>query len=433
MELLTAVNIYRPGRERGFTDDVNGALRCSHNRLPPLSQHVQNARAKYGVTRCLNKHDRGASSKKSFWSRFPFVKLKLFIFSFGILCPQAHSQMGPLPPMNLGKGVQLSGTLDNYYSWNMNAPVDHLNALHNFDAYNSSLRLNLVELGLTKDPDPIGFEIDGGAGDLYKLIDAGEPDSPLRNFLQMFVSYKFKALHALQVDFGKFQTSAGIESAETLSGWNYSRSLLFVYAQPNYHFGLRSDMPLGAHVKVGLQLVNGWNHTVDGNGWRTVAATSELTFKRWSLYQDYYYGPENTGGAFRPRGLYDVTFITNTTSDLKLDVNIDVGYQRTSAATATWRGLAVSLQWSPSARIGISPRYEWFYDVEGFTTGSPQQLQEVTLTGDYNLIRGLVARAEFRMDHADKGVFPRGVGMTPGQLQPTVLLSLIASFGSLGR
>jgi hypothetical protein len=62
--------------------------------------------------------------------------------------------------------------------------------------------------------------LDGGYGDLYKIIDSGEPDSPLRNVLQAFVSYKAKSLHNLQIDAGKFQTSAGVESAETISGWN---------------------------------------------------------------------------------------------------------------------------------------------------------------------------------------------------------------------
>lgn len=208
----------------------------------------------------------------------------------------------------LGAGVQLSGLLDTYYSWNDNHPGNDVNTYHNFDGYNSSLRLNVAEVGFSRDPDPIGFEVDAGLGDLYMLVNASEPDSPLRNFLQMYASYKIKPANDLQVDFGKFQTSAGIESAETLTGWNYSRSLLFVYAQPNYHFGLRSEVPCGAHVKAGLQWANGWNRVFDGNGFRTVAVTSELTSKKWDLYQDYYYGPENVDGALRPRDCMTLLF-----------------------------------------------------------------------------------------------------------------------------
>ncbi|MGB8480087.1 MAG: outer membrane beta-barrel protein [Acidobacteriaceae bacterium] len=344
-----------------------------------------------------------------------------------------NSELESLPPLNIRHGVQLSGLLDGYYSWNDNHPGNHVNVAHEFDGYNSTPRLNVAEAGLSRDPAPLGFEVDGGAGDLYKLVDADEPDSPLRNFLQMYASYKFKQVHDLDLDFGKFQTSAGIEAAETLSGWNYSRSLLFVYAQPNYHFGIRSEVPWGEHLKTGLQWVNGWNHVLGGNGWRTVAGTSELTFLKRSLYQDYYYGPEHVDGALRPRGLYDVTFLASVRPSLKVDVNVDAGYQRRSSSTATWHGIAGSLQWAPTARIAVSPRYEWFHDVEGFTSGTPQILQEVTLTAGYNLHRGLTARSEFRFDHSDNGFFPRGAAMVPTQQQPTLLLGLIASFGSLGR
>lgn len=116
-----------------------------------------------------------------------------------------------------------------------------------------------------------------------------------------------------------------------------------------------------------------------------------------------------------------------------MDVNVDAGYQRTPSGTDTWHGVAGSLQWTPTARVAISPRYEWFHDVEGFTTGTAQILQEGTLTGQYTLFRGLVARGEFRIDQSDEDVFPRGMTMVPGQQQVTGLLSLIGSFGSLGR
>ena len=52
-----------------------------------------------------------------------------------------------LPPLNLGAGVQLSGLLDTYYSLNDNHPGNDVNTYHNFDGYNSSLRLNVAEMG----------------------------------------------------------------------------------------------------------------------------------------------------------------------------------------------------------------------------------------------------------------------------------------------
>jgi hypothetical protein len=337
-----------------------------------------------------------------------------------------------LPPWKLGP-VELSGGLDIYYTWNNNRPSNEMNELYNFDAYTSHPRLNMVEFGVSVDPAPFGFEVDAGYGDLFRLVHSTEPDSPLRNVLQAFASYKVKSLHNLQVDAGKFQTSAGIESAETISGWNYSRSVLFVYAQPNYHVGLRSNLEFTKHLEVGLQLVNGWNRFLDGNEMKTVAVTSALKFDRWFLYQDYYYGPELVGSRFYPRGLYDTTLIATLWNNLKLDINVDAGYQRTQTVMDTWHGVAGSLEWTPYRHIAFSPRYEWFHDVEGCTTGTAQRVQEVTLTADYIIATGFVSRLEYRTDWSNQAVFQRGTDQRSSRDQSTFLVSFIANFGSLGR
>ena len=48
------------------------------------------------------------------------------------------------------------------------------------------------------------------------------------------------------MDFGKFVTSAGAEVIESKDNWNYSRSLLFAYAIPYWHFG-------AAHLDAGIE------------------------------------------------------------------------------------------------------------------------------------------------------------------------------------
>jgi hypothetical protein len=67
----------------------------------------------------------------------------------------------------------------------------------------------------------------------------------------------------LEVDFGEFVTAAGAEVIETNANWNYSRSLLFAWAIPYYHFGLRGAVPVGSHFTGGVQVVNGWNNIAD--------------------------------------------------------------------------------------------------------------------------------------------------------------------------
>ena len=56
----------------------------------------------------------------------------------------------------------------------------------------------------------------------------------------------------------RFTTSAGQEVIETMNNWSYSHGLLFSWAIPYYHFGLRTSMPFTKTWTAGFQLVNGW-------------------------------------------------------------------------------------------------------------------------------------------------------------------------------
>ena len=339
----------------------------------------------------------------------------------------------PVQPIKAGP-IDISGILDVFYSKNFNNPDSRENQLHNFDFYAQRPRLEMAEVGLSHDPAPLGFEVDFGFGDTYKVVESTEPDSPLKNMLQLTVSLKPASLHGVQIDFGKFQTSAGIESAETLSGWNYSRSILFVYAQPNYHFGLRSVVPLGKKVEVGLQVVNGWNRVLDGNGGKTVAITADYKTEKLSWYNDYYIGPEKIDGTQLRRTLFDTTVVASPLRWLSLDVNLDDGSQeRLAQHSSTWIGVAGSARIGLPRKFVLSPRGEWFSDPEGFTTGRAQTVHEFTLTGQKSLHKGVVARLEYRRDSSNQHFFDVGSQTAASTHQATFLVGLIGYFGSLGR
>ncbi len=70
---------------------------------------------------------------------------------------------------------------------------------------------------------------------------------------------------------------------ETNANWNYSRSLLFAWAIPYYHFGLRTTFPVGAHFTGGVQVVNGWNNIEDNNSGKTVGLTGAFTIHESDL------------------------------------------------------------------------------------------------------------------------------------------------------
>jgi hypothetical protein len=149
--------------------------------------------------------------------------------------------------------VEFSGLIDVYYNVNFNHPASRINQLRNFDVQANQFDLNMVKLALEHGADPVGFRLDLGVGRAFEVIHATEDTRGVfRNLEQAYFSYKPAKAGGVRLDFGKYVTSAGAEVIETNSNWNYSRSLLFTWATPYYHFGMRTSFPVHKNFIAGL-------------------------------------------------------------------------------------------------------------------------------------------------------------------------------------
>ena len=116
--------------------------------------------------------------------------------------------------------------------------------------------------------------------------------------------------HGTEIDFGQFVTSAGAEVIEANSNWNYSRSLLFAWAIPYYHMGIRTSTPITKEWTVGIQVVNAWNMLWGNNDFKNVGITSALTKTKYTWSVNYYVGPNNLGTTTTGvRNLVDTTLL----------------------------------------------------------------------------------------------------------------------------
>ena len=246
--------------------------------------------------------------------RIPAVAALFAAASFAQV-PQPEPQTSPAPPpasvWSLG-GIDFSGLIDGYYSLNFNHPASRNNNLRYFDAKANQFSLNMVILNAEHSADPIGFKLEtifGRAGDLFNAAEPGGLDV-YRNLLQAYISLKPARWKGVQLDFGKFVTSAGAEVTETHLNWNYSRGLLYANG-PFYHFGARVNAPLNKNLNVGYQLVNGWNNVEDNNSGKTQGVTAGVTTSKLNWFNNYYFGPEKPNTDRGWRHFYDTVVAIN--------------------------------------------------------------------------------------------------------------------------
>lgn len=333
--------------------------------------------------------------------------------------------------------TEISGFVDAYYGYNFNHPgVD--TQLRNFDTKSSQFSLNLAKVVLEKKPvaeSRLGFRTDLAIGPATEIVHASEPGGTdvFKHLQQAYLSYLAPAGKGLQIDVGKFVTQHGAEVIETKDNWNYSRSLLFALAIPYYHFGMRATYAFSDKFTLAGYLVNGWNNVVDNNTGKTVGiqATAKPTAKL-TVVGNYMGGPEQIGNNDDWRHLFDTTVTYAVNGKLSLMTNYDYGFDRIAGARVHWQGIAGYFRVQANKWLAFSPRFEWYDDHDGFTTGTPQMVKEFTITSEHKINNGLLTRFEYRKDFSDKNFFIKPFDRLV-KAQSTLSFGLVYAFSSKGE
>jgi hypothetical protein len=254
-----------------------------------------------------------------------------------------------------------------------------------------------------------------------------------------YASYLFKVGKGLQVDAGKFVTPAGAEVIESKDNWNYSRGLLFAWAIPYYHYGLRAKYTFNDKFALTGYVMNGWNAVIDNNSGKTIGVSAAWTpTKKFGFIENYIGGPEGANNNADWRHLSDTVITFNPTGKLSLMANIDYGrgdkvtpISGPPPVTAYWTGAAGYLKYALAPTVNAAFRYEYFEDHDGFATGTAQHFHEVTATLERTIASHLITRAEFRHDMSTQPVFQKGQGFDKSQ--NTLTGALILTFDTTGK
>ncbi len=333
--------------------------------------------------------------------------------------------------------TSLSGFVDMYYDYNFNQPASRANTLRSFDIDSNQFALNMVELVLDKAPDAqasrTGYHVALGYGQAMNAVNGSDPgglgfDQYLK---EAYFSYLAPMGKGLQFDFGKFVTPNGAEVIETKDNWNYSRGLLFSYAIPYYHFGLRTKYAFNDKYSLTGYLVNGWNNVVDNNTGKTYG----LSFgwnpnKKWGFTENFMAGPEQANNNSNWRQLWDTVATYTPNGKLSLMANYD--YARGDRVKGIinpvyWSGIAGYIRYTLNSKYNVAARYEYYDDHDGFTTGTAGHIHEFTGTLQRTIAGHFLTNLELRRDFSNNPIFTKGAA-TPVTAQTTATAGLVFTF-----
>jgi len=335
-------------------------------------------------------------------------------------------------------GIKIGGYIDTSYTYSGNKNVTFTDGSANrvFDREPNSFNFNMAELSIAMQPDEgLGGVVVLNAGtDANVTAAAGSGNIDNFDVQQAFVSYKAAGAHLM---FGKFATLIGAEVIESPDNLNFSRSILFGYAIPFTHTGVRLHYDINDMISAVVGVNNGWDNLTDNNKQKSVEAAISFTpsdmfslsVQGMSGFED---GANNGAGIVQQgnRSLIDVVATINATDQLSFVINADYGIQKKGTVTGTiakWWGVAGYGNYQFTDQWRLTVRGEYFDDRDGFRSGTAQKWKEVTTTLAFAATKHVELRGEYRHDWSDKRSFLKSNG-TIRKTQDTAALEAIYKF-----
>jgi hypothetical protein len=382
-----------------------------------------------------------------------------------------NSALGPRDRQTLDflRETTINIGLDGYYEYNFNAPVGRVNLLRTYDVLSNSFSLNQASVIFDHAPDVADGRRFGGRLDLQfgqaTATSQGNPQNEprpeiYRNIFQAYGTYIVPVGRGLDVDFGKWASSIGIEGNYTKDQMNYSRSFWFDYL-PFYHMGFRTSYPVNEHLALNYWLINGTNQVEPTNGFKDElfgwTATPNKTIS-WTM--NYYLGQEHPdrisvtatspipvqpGLSFAPiipapngrLNILDSYVSWQTTPKLTVALEGDYVIERLwrnsapgeSSAPRHIDGGAAYLKYQITPKFTVAGRGEYMSDRGGLFSGLTQALKEATATFDYNVADGFLMRYEWRRDISNQPSFLTDTQGLLSKHQSTATLGLLWWWG----
>lgn len=282
----------------------------------------------------------------------------------------------------------------------------------------------------------LGGEVDLSFGHDAEVLHSYDQKTAGFDVTQAYLAY---TAHNVTLQAGKFFTLAGAEYVRSALNDEYSRSILFGYAIPFTHTGVRLTYAPNAKVSYIAGENLGWDQFKKTSGDDTLEGgilftpSPEVTFSVQTYNGDEY----DTllpfvSSAVGRRILYDSVLTIKASETFTITGNYDnasqtnaplfdaAGRQALARGVARWGGFAAYLHYAITPKWIATLRGETFYDHGGYRTGIDQRWREGTLAAQYEPSSRMILRAEYRHDFSNQFIFAQANG------------SELSSLGTLG-
>lgn len=244
-------------------------------------------------------------------------------------------------------------------------------------------------------------------------------------YVQAFVGKGNKDGEGMDITFGKWVTPFGAEVIDAPANLLYSRGLLFNYAIPFTHTGVKANYTFSPQASAYAAVARGWDNFSDSNDSASFMVGGTLGTReevcagtpRAGLALNVITGPEQKDDSRDYRTVVDLVGTYRWTEKLTQVVNFDHGTEENGAgaSAAHWSGIAHYVTYGFTDCLSGTVRAEWFQDTNGVRTGVQGNLYEITagvtiqpLPKDA-IFKNLYVRPELRWDFTDQdGAFGGG-------------------------
>lgn len=332
--------------------------------------------------------------------------------------------------------VDLGFYVDTTYQYVFNRGTTDELQLRSLYPDNQQFAINAFTVSVSKTPtmeggimDLLGFRGDILFGEQAPRLASNGLESDVVDPYQAYLQFLAPVGNGINVYAGKFVTLAGYEVIEAKDDPNITRSILFGFAIPFTHTGVRADYTAGP-LTLTAGLNNGWDQVKDLNDNVTIESQIAFSYSGGAVSDAWlgvtgYFGREPDDLGFGGNGWRELITAVGTLTlmdKVTFIVDADFGWQQDvifdefgNDEGVSWWGIAGYIVADLHPAVTLAVRAEYFDDPEGFRTGLDQKLFEVTPTLSFKPFKGLIAgnkyidnfeaRAEFRWDHSDERFF----------------------------